>query len=241
MPSESGTKIDIVGSVIDSDILANLTTGKRKGTLALFDFKTQVQQFIKFEKEKPYTQRHSRKGSEWTIFTVFFGVWDLLEYSTLEQDDALRAINHSIEELFHNLELLADHIEGPLKVVIPKLMDITFLPHFADKKTSASDAFAQDQHQSVFLWAYWNTVLSDTAVEWERGDLYIPDLNGIIMHEVRAKQLYSTHVSDATGRGKQVPLFDEVERPCLTLKGDNSNLQAADVEKCFNPTRHLFW
>ncbi|KAF2796816.1 hypothetical protein K505DRAFT_155678 [Melanomma pulvis-pyrius CBS 109.77] len=234
--------ITTIGSVVDSDIFANVTAGTRNETLALFDFRTQVQQFIEFDK----TRQVSGDGDDkWTIFTVFFGIWDLLEYSVLDKSDAMHAMDRSVEELFHNLNLLADYTGGSIRAVIPKVVDVTFLPRFQMRKNKSDVVFAHDQHQSVFLWTYWNTALSQAAAEWKGGDIYMPDLNSIVMDQVREQQLYSKQISDAAGIGKQIPLFDEVVQPCLSLKAGNgdTDLQAAaaDVEKCFDPARHLFW
>lgn len=237
----SNVDVDTIGSMVDTGIFANATAGKRNETLALFDFEAQIQQFINWEKQKRLMSGYLRKTDEWTIFTVFFGIWDLLEYSTLEQADAIHAVDRSIEALFRGLDVLAENARGAIKVVIPRVVDVTFLPRFQLSKNDSTDIFAQNQHQIVFLWTYWNTALSQTAMEWGRGDLYMPDLNGIVMTQVRAKQLYSKQISDATGMGKQTPLFDEVEQPCLSRKLGGGGLQAADVDKCFDPARHLFW
>ncbi|KAF2116912.1 hypothetical protein BDV96DRAFT_598743 [Lophiotrema nucula] len=229
---------DTIGSVVDSDIFANATAGTRKQTLALFDFKAQVQQFIQYEQQRPLIPGR-RRGSEWSVFTVFFGIWDLMEYSTLEKEAAIQAIDRSIEELLHNLDTLAEHVGGPIKVVVPKLVDVTFLPRFQSKFPSGK--LAQRQHQSVFLWTYWNTALSQAAAEWGHGDLYVPDLNEVVMNQVREKQMYSKQVSDAKGSGKQVPLFDEVVDPCVPLKPDGNEPQTAGTDKCSDPAQHLFW
>jgi hypothetical protein len=235
-----------VGSVVDADVFANATKDGRNETLLIFDFQTQVQQFIGFEKKRG-RQRipdRLRKVDEWTIFTVFFGLWDLLEYSTLEKEAALHALDCSVDELMRNLDILADHIDGPVKVIMPQLMDITFLPRFSNKKNdSEAPDFAQNHHQTVFLWTYWNMILSRAANEWGGGDLYMPDVHGWIVNQVRSKQLYSTQISDAMGWGSQVPLFDEVEQPCLVSGTDGGvgDLQAPAVERCSDPAKHLFW
>ncbi|KAF2190720.1 hypothetical protein K469DRAFT_736478 [Zopfia rhizophila CBS 207.26] len=237
----SNMEIATVGSVVDSKIFANATADRGTEALAVFDFHTQVQQFINFEKQKRLMPGRLSKN-EWTIFTIFFGIWDLWEYSVLDKAKGIHAIDRSIEELFHNLDILREHTDTPIKVVIPKLMDVTFLPRFQMRKNESTSVFAQDQHQSVFLWTYWNTALSQAAVEWGNGDIFMPDLNGIVMNQVRAKQLYSKHISDASGFGKQMPLFDDVEQPCVPMNTEDADdLQAADVEKCFEPGRHLFW
>lgn len=231
------------GSVVDSDIFANATKQRGEETLVLFDFKTQVQQFIAFEKQRAQIPGSLRKIDEWTVFTVFFGIWDLMEYSALDKADALHAIDRSVAELVANLDALADHVGEPIKVVIPRLVDVTFLPRFVNRRNDSATTFAPKHHEAVFLWAYWNTVLSQAASDWARGDIFMPDMHGIVMNQVRAKQLYSQHISDATGFGKQTPLFDDVEKPCLAQNADqNANdLQAADVKRCSEPSRHLFW
>ncbi|KAJ4365410.1 slightly ste11-like protein [Ascochyta clinopodiicola] len=248
MPPQGGVRA--IGSLIDSDIRAQavpVTDKENNNTQAMFDFKTQVQQFLEYEKNKHRVgvPERLRKVDEWTIFTVSFGLWDLLEYSTLEKEYALKAIDNSIEGLFENLDLLAQHVAAPLKIVAPKLVDVTFLPRFQSRKDMNKEHFAEDQHHLVFLWTYWNTVLSRTASQWKHGEMFMPNPNNLILDQVRAKQLYSKQISDASGTGKQAPLFDYVEEPCLKLKAkadDNANkLQAAGVDKCADAAKHLFW
>ena len=237
----SNVDIATVGSVVDSAIYAKATAGKRNETLALFDFGAQVEQFLNFEKQKHLMPSRVLKKDEWTVFTIFFGIWDLLEYSALERADAVHAIDRSVQHLFQKLDYLAENVEGTPRIVIPQLVDVTYLPRFQSKKNESADAFAMDQHQKIFLWTYWNSALSHAAGNWVHGDIYLPDLNGIVMNQVRAKQLYAAHVTDASGFGKQMPLFDEIEQPCLSSKTWDSELRTSDVEKCFEPARHLFW
>jgi hypothetical protein len=237
--------MDVVGCLVDAGVFANATREARNTTLVLFDFQTQVQQFIAFEKERGRQRipERLRKVDEWTIFTVFFGIWDLLEYSTLEKEAALYAIDRSVEELVHTLDVLADQVDGPVKVIMPRPVDVTFLPRYSNRKNDSATIFAQNQHQAVFLWTYWNMVLSRAANEWGKGDLFMPDLHGMIVNQVRSKQLYSKQISDATGWGKQTPLFDEVEQPCLasTTDGGADGLHAPAAERCADPANHLFW
>lgn len=238
------TNAPIIGSLVDSDIRAQAVpvTDNDNSTQTMFDFKTQVQQFLDYEEKKHRVgvPERLRKVDEWTIFTVSFGLWDLFEYSTLEREYALKAIDNSIEGLFENLDLLAKHVTAPMKVVAPKLVDVTFLPRFQSMKDINKEHFAEDQHQLVFLWTYWNTALSRTASQWKHGEIFMPNPNNLILDQVRAKQLYSKNLSDASGAGKQAPLFDYVEEPCVQSISDDSAriLQAAGVKKC---SKHLFW
>lgn len=208
----------------------------------MFDFKTQVQQFIEFDKKRwQLPGRHAAPMGQ-TVFTVLFGTWDLLHFSTLDKEASVRAIDRSIQELFLNLDILADHIDTPM-VAIPNLMDITLLPRFSDKRNDSAAKFAMEQHQAVFMWSYWNTALSRAASEWNRGYLLVPNVHDIVVNAVRAKQMYAGRISDAHGNGKQEPLFAEVEKPCLAQESNSSvgNLEATAAQPCSNPGAHLFW
>jgi hypothetical protein len=202
-----------------------------------------MEQYVAYDKGRRVIPQRLRKGDEWTFFTVFFGLWDLLEYSTLEKGVAMSAIDKGIEALFRNLDVLAEHAAYPPKIVIPKMIDASFLPQFQLLKKAMREAdFAVTQHRMVFLWAYWNTVLLRTASQWKNGTIYMPGPNDLIMDEVRAKQLHSRQISDAAGVGKQAPLFENIEKPCLaSQRGSATDLEAANLQKCSAPAEHLFW
>lgn len=207
------------------------------------DFKTQVQQFLKYDEEKHRSSKSLHMFDSLTVFTVYFGLWDLLEYSTLESEFAIQAIDNSIAELFHQLDLLAERASVPMKVVIPRMVDTTFLPRFMPTMHGIKKQSAQTQHQRVFLSTYWNDVLLQSAMQWPNGEVFMPDPNAVIIEQVRAKQLYSEGIMDASGAGESMPLFQYVEQPCLIVWSDSNttDLQAAAIEKCSDPTAHLFW
>lgn len=228
--------------MVDSSISAHVNTDSENETPpATFDFKSQVQQFIEFDQKRWRLPGRHSTGDEQTIFTVLFGTWDLLQYSAMDKDASQHAIECSVRELFHNLNLLADYVGNP-KIAVPNLLDVTFLPRYAGRKNGTTANFAQKQHQSVFLWTYWNTALSHEASKWDRGDLFVPNVHDIVMQEVRAKQMHSANVADSKGVGKQAPLFQEVVEPCLVQVTDaiTGTLQAA-TQTCTDPSSHLFW
>jgi hypothetical protein len=230
--------------VVDAEVYAEAKGTTSNGSAVIsFDFKTQVEHYITYNKGRRLIPQRLRKEDEWTFFTVYFGLWDLLEYSTLEKSAAMSAIDKSITSLFRQLDVLAADAAFPPKVVIPNMIDVSFLPRFQMKKKAMREAqFAESQHQLIFLWAYWNLVLHRTATQWKNGVVFMPEANEVIMQEVRAKQLHSKQLSDAFGVGKQAPLFEHIEQPCLALqRGTADNPQASDVQKCSAPTEHLFW
>lgn len=238
------TRNTSIGCVLDSDIHSMAVGGKgNDGAVNSTDLKTQVQQFLTYDRASRSKSKRLLRDDEWTIFAVFFGLWDLLVYSTLENEFAMRAIDNSIAVLFKNLNLLAEHASAPIKVIIPSMMDVTFLPRVQAEKNATREHFAENQHRLIFLWTYWNSALLRTASQWENGDVFMPDLNFLIMDQVRVKQLYSKHISDAFGVGKQAPLFDNVEQPCLAsmLGPSTTDQEAAAIIKCIDPAQHLFW
>ncbi|KAI4712220.1 hypothetical protein J4E89_002486 [Alternaria sp. Ai002NY15] len=225
-----------IGSLVDANVHTETKgAGNNETTVTSFDFKTQMEQYVAYDKGRRVIPERLRKGDEWTFFTVFFGLWDLLEYSTLEKPVAMSAVDKSIESLFHSLDILAEHAAHPPNVVIPKMIDASFLPQFQVQKKAMREAdFAVTQHRMVFLWSYWNTVLVRKAAKWKNGAIYMPEPNAIIMNEVRAKQLHSRQISDATGVGAQAPLFAHVDTPCLDA------VRGSGLVKCSAPTEHLF-
>ncbi|PVI07254.1 hypothetical protein DM02DRAFT_513127 [Periconia macrospinosa] len=238
--SPATSKTSAVGSMVDADIFANATGNARDEPFMSFDFQAQVQQFISYEKKRKHLPAPLRPSDQSTVFTVLFGIWDLLAYSPLDQEVGIQAINRSVAELVHNLDILAAHVDGPLKVVVPSVLDVTFLPRFSSRRNESTDMYAMDHHQAVFMWHYWNSVLFQAAEAWDKGDLFMPDLHGIVMDQVRNHQLYYNQISDADGFGTQAPLFYDVEQPCIS-RNYTSGLQAPAVDKCPEPSRHLFW
>lgn len=229
--SDNGT----VGAVVDGGDHSRAMTGKSIDA-TLFDLRGQVQQFLDYDKAR------SQVSSQ-TVFTVFFGVWDLLEYSTLELECAMRAVDNTIAELFRQLDLLAKHELTPVDIILPRMIDVTYLPRFQSTANRTSEHFAEHQQKGVFLSAYWNSVLFRSASQWRNGEIYMPDPNAVIAEQVRARQLYPYGTTDASDAGKHMPLFEHVEQPCLILSSDSStsDLQAAVVEKCSDTAAHLFW
>ncbi|KAI8934577.1 hypothetical protein NX059_008275 [Plenodomus lindquistii] len=241
IPSDAAT---VHGSLIDSDLHEQAKGAKSNGVRTTTDFKTQVRQYLTYNKGRRHIpERFRRVENEWTVFTVFFGLWELMEYSSLEKQYAMLAIKDSIERLFQNLDILAGEVDFPLKVIIPRMIDVTILPRFQSTKNATQEQFAEIQHLMVFLWSYWNTVLLHAATQWTKGQAIVPDPNTLIVDQIRIGQLFSKQISDASGTGKQAPLFEYVEQPCLASKQKDGapDMQTAAVEKCEDPSQHLFW
>jgi len=234
--------INTVGSVIDLDVHSAAMKGQCDN-LSLIDFKTQVKQFFKYEEKKYRTPERLQSDDDWTLFAVFFGLWDLLECSKLETEFAMRLIDGSIAELFAQLDLLVAQSSTAVQIVMPQMIDVTFFPRFKPGKDGPDLRLAQTQHRTLFLQTYWNAVLFQRAVQWQKGGVFMPELNDLVVEHVRMKQLYSEGILDEFGSKERMLLVEEVELPCVTmpLVGNATNLHAAAVEKCSDPAAHLFW
>jgi hypothetical protein len=236
LPTNTG-----IGALVDSSLHAQAINIEKTDDI-LPDFKTQVEQFLIQEKENDrLTQKSRQNTNQLTIFTVCFGLWDLWEYANLERSFAIQAIDNSIAELYHQLDLLATHTPA-LKVIVPQIVDMTFLPLFQTRyKTEAH--FAENQHFMVFLCTYWNAVLLREARNWNHGGLFVLDTHAILMDQIRRNQLLSEGISGALEINAPSPMFENVEQPCLNVRrsGNRSNLHADIVEKCVDPASHLFW
>lgn len=231
------------GPLVDARIHAQAKYGEGTNvSLNFFDFKAQVNRFLGNEGVRSSLAQRLRPGNQSSLFTVYFGLWDILEYSTLEYEPASRAIENSIFELFKSLDILSEHVSHPINVVIPQVIDLTFLPWVQSLKFRSHENFAEQQHRMIFLVRYWNDVLLRTAKEWKNGQVYIPDPNALITEQVRIAQLFAQEMSDTSGVGRQVPLFREVEKPCLSLgKTTNEKDVKLAVEMCHDPSQYLFW
>jgi hypothetical protein len=230
-----------VGALIDSDLHAQVRN--RPGGDEVIDFKTQVQQYLAYEDGRFRIPQRLQRHTESIVFTVFFGLWDLLEYSQLEKEFAVRAVDASLSEMFSQLDILAMHTPTPLKVIVPRMADTTFLPRFHSNKNVTEEHFAEKQVNVVFAHAYWDAVLVQTAAQWTKGEIFAPDVNAMLVDQIMERQMRSDGIADAFGNGRQRPLFQYVNQPCLQTRTDSNKirLQPAAVEKCSDPAAHLFW
>ncbi len=232
-----------VGSVVDFKAFSQAAINiDRETPTAATDLKAQVDQYLAYNKKDNRYFSTRRRDNERTIFTVYYGLWDLLVYSMMTKDQATGAIDESIAGLFQELDLLAENAAAPIKVILPRMIDVTFLPCFQTRRVNADRPYAMDQHHMVFLLAYWNNLLVHTAIDWTNGQIFMPDSNTVIMEQVRAKQMHTTHSSN-TSASKQAPLFEFIKQPCIesNLASDILGLDGAAKKKCLDPTQHLFW
>ena len=241
------------GAVVDSSLLdvtlANKTSVNETATAAyklgfgepLADLKTQVQQWLKFEKQQYASSRVSQLERSGTVFTMWFSLWDLWYYSERDLDDAESAVTRTMDSLFEQLDVIADNWPSDIKVILPEAIDATFLPGWHTIRTgpNGSDPNADTQRSAVMLVEQWNQALDMQAGRWERGSVYIYNTNEWLLDQVREQQLYEAQLSDANGMGATKPPWANVRSGCVQINKTEGDLTAA--VQCSNPKEYLFW
>ena len=207
----------------------------------LADLKTQVQQWLKFEKEQYSDSRESEAEQNGTVFTVWFALWDLWYYSEKAIAEAEVAVTKTMDTLFEQLDLIAENWPAELKIIMPEAIDTTFLPGWHIMRTGplGSDPQGDSQRSAVLLTEQWNRALDMRASRWNQGSMFIYNTNEWLLDQVREQELYTAHLSDANGMGATEPLWSNVRSGCVET---NATLaEASGVARCSNPNTYLFW
>lgn len=179
------------------------------------------------------------------MVAIFFGLWDLWQFITLSLEEAKFAISCSIFEIFLQLSMLAGNDALPIKIVLPEIWDLTFLPrytqHLEERSQSALD-YANKQKKMIDLVAWWNGVLRTMALDFPWADIYMPDWNTWVLDQIRQEQMYELGM----GRTRR-PTIADVHNPCWqTLEKEGSNAAGEKSAgkrfwQCADPAQNLFW
>ncbi|KAF2141236.1 uncharacterized protein K452DRAFT_36964 [Aplosporella prunicola CBS 121167] len=205
-------------AVLDVDVFANATgAGRPDDGRFVADLKAQVQQWLAFEKQKAgMPGRGGGASGERTLFTLFFGINDMWAYAGLEQMTARAAVRASMETLVAQLDVLAENT-SPMKVVLVKVPDITFLPGF--------DSSRSDQRACVWLAEEWNAALVQAAAAWKGGAVHLLELDEWLLDRIREQQTHQLGITAESG------VFAQVRQPCVN----------ASSPTCSDEPSHLFW
>ena len=207
----------------------------------LADLKTQVQQWLQFEKQQYNNGRVSQVERNGTVFTIWFSLWDLWYYSEKTIAEAEMAVSKTMDTLFDQLDLIAENWPVEMKIIIPEAIDTTFLPGWAKMRTGprGSDPNGEIQRNAVRLVEQWNQALDMRATRWNQGSMYIYNTNEWLLDQVREQQLYTAHLKDANGMGSTEPPWSNVRSGCVTI---NATLaEVSGIELCSDPSTYLFW
>lgn len=231
---------------MNSDLLNSTSSVNKKPVEPLADLRSQIDQWLRYEKKMRMTSRSSEKERKGTIFTVWFALWDLWYHSAATNEEASKAVSATVETLFEQLDRLADNWPGDLKVVMPEAVDPTFLPGWQLMRTGpqGSDQNADEQRNAVMLVQQWNAALDHLAQGWDKGQLYIYNTNEWMVDQVREQQLVINDMIDHNGLGQTDSPWDNVQAGCVgsmnRSDADTIGTLAEDT-RCSNPSRFLFW
>lgn len=209
----------------------------------LADLKKQVQQWINFEKQAGHIAARATH-KEFTVFTVFFGISDIWQYASLGHKASDDDIRETIAALFAQLDVVAEHVQTRPHVVLPKVVDISFLPAFALQPVE----FPDRQQTAVSLTKTWNDELDKAARQWTGGYLHFLETDKWLLNLIREQQMHKIGIADERGEGKSNPKFREVRSPCVPLPQtgaqfpfDMGDANSNRTEPCDDASHYLFW
>ncbi|KAB2579794.1 putative lipase gdsl protein [Lasiodiplodia theobromae] len=230
-------------AVLDTEILANVTNQHPENHKFLADLKKQVQQWISFEKQSGVIASRAQ-NKEWTVFTVFFGISDIWQYTFQDNKASDDDINETMASLFAQLDVIAQHTQTRPHIVLPKVIDISFLPAFAQQPIE----FPDRQQSAVSLTEKWNNALEKAARDWTGGYVHLLETDKWLLKMIREQQMNKIGIADERGEGKGNPRFSEVRSPCVPLPHvgaqfpfDMSDTASNRTEPCEDESHYLFW
>ncbi|KAL6717409.1 hypothetical protein ACLMJK_005324 [Lecanora helva] len=239
------------GPFVDSDLLnasmRNITnTNNALSTNSdlgepLADLKTQVQQWLRFEKEQYGTSRVTEIERKGTVFSMWFSLWDLWYYAEKDTGAAEYAVTKAMDTLFQQLDVIAENWPTEMKVIVPEAVDTTFLPGWHSVRTAprGSDRQGVIQREAVALVEQWNRALDLRANRWQGGSMYIYNTNEWLLDQLRGQQLFDSHLSDANGRGVEQTPWSNVRSGCTSI--DKAKGDSKEKTQCSDPKTYLFW
>ncbi|KAF8252374.1 hypothetical protein K440DRAFT_594812 [Wilcoxina mikolae CBS 423.85] len=191
-----------VGAVVDN-IVFNTTSP---------DLRDQVDRWIEFEtkaRKKGFGPERS------SLFVLFFGTNDVWEFSSLDRQNGISAVEASLDSMFDQLGRVARHWADPLQVLVPTAIDVTLLPAW-EKYRLGNDTSGQELRNAVFLRKKWNEELEKRAERWKGGTVMLWDAGQWFVDTLRS--------------GKKGG-WQDVRSACLKENG----------EKCDHPEKYLMW
>lgn len=221
-----------VGAYVDNDEIPAAETRGSKD-LPLPDMKAQVSSWLAQEKEaiRDLTNEEVMARKTNTIFTVFFGIWDIWRLLGQDVGSAKESVHRIVDSMFLQLNNLTESypIEDP-KILLLTPVDVTLLPAFHPNTT--------DDKHSVTLFKEWFNKVTSHAEHWKHGSLFVVDTNSYVVDQIRERQLWVQGYTETADFGKDGMDWENVEDPCVS--GRKKWLLWGD-DLCAAPKKFLFW
>lgn len=85
------------------------------------DLRTQVAAWIESEQKSRAEGKAQERSS---MFTMFFGVNDVWEYSGYSRTDGIAAVDASLDSMFEQLGVVDNYWPDPIQVLVPYVLDV---------------------------------------------------------------------------------------------------------------------
>lgn len=236
--------------MIDNDIYVNLT--RSMNSTADFekigDFGHQVDAYLSQDAAR-WQDEGDQKGliTTTTIFTVFFGVWELWSFVGLPQDAVLPAVVDCIASMFAQLDRLVQAKSSSSRrptIIIPMVPDPSFFPRWISQRTSASgtDKYGQLQRNAVILTDLWNNVLLKQVALWDNAHVITPNFHAWMLEQMREPEIDETGFAVVSKINVGAKLT-ELTQPCVnyTAPLGGNGVETRPFTVCDDPSHFLFW
>ena len=225
-------------AMVDNGLVVNMTnlnTSKPIWT-PLSDFRDQVKEWAEFE-QKRRSKTSQDQENEWTLFSVFFGTWDLWQIIDMAEEDAEYTVQEAVLYLFDQLDVISAHSHTPPTILLSTMFDLTFTPRFQYERIEHPEkpSIIDLQRKTISLVQLWNEFLRLEAADWPYGNLIVLDMDKWLVNELRQVQLYDLHYQESDSLSSS--LFEDASSPCYTP--DKIKLNEEGI--CENPAEYFFW
>ena len=250
--ASSSASPELRGAVIDNSLFNRTWTaqdGARHshvlqnidGEEAHLDLRAQLQQWLTFENGLYGEDRSTQAMKQRTVFFIWFAHWDLWYYSGGDSLTAPIAVTKSVDTLFEQLDLIAENWTSEPRIVLLNAIDLTLLPIWRKLRTGpyGMDSLAAEQRSAVRLVDQWNRALEKRASRWNKGQVYIYNINDWFLNQLRVSHVNKAKPVDVNGLGPDTTLWDNIRVGCLD--SDRMTQDNADAVKCADPSSYLFW
>lgn len=234
-----------LGAVVDAEVFGN-ATAFFNFTLQpdnIPDLRAQVNQFLAEDVSSTVDPQANYRQ---TIFTAFFGLWEIWTFVALANVDAERAVSESVGSLFSEIDRLLESKSArsthPI-IVLPRLPDATLLPRWVTSRTESSDEHGLLQKQAVFLTEQWNNLLESRAKAYEKVDILLPDFGQWMLEIMREpdRAEYDSIYSRLGRLAGVQPTFADLIQPCVNYTASSETESQQLPVICADSGRHLFW
>ncbi|KAF3922166.1 hypothetical protein ABW21_db0203792 [Orbilia brochopaga] len=229
------------------------------------DLVAQVEEWLEFADNERRTAfetalANNETDSGWeydysTLFTVWIGMGEVLLYSLLPHDEAIEAMDRSLDILFMLLYHLAASVSSSA-ILLPHVVDVTMFPAFYEQILNSSSPAGLSPYLAMqilknanFLRRYWNQGLELRAQRFRAGQIITWDVDEWFTAEIRQAAAWKEEDGMRKGQGigglgdRHLPKdtngidvggFAEVAKPCVTGASEEMRI-------CKDQNKHLMW